>query len=176
MTEDYEENYENTPDNGFGLQSDKASVIDKVNPEEIVELIRMRLMGKVINKETNRWEINPHLKDSAISEKGAWDISNLLLSVSNGNTSLSKLDDRTIRKRAYIVMESAVKMMVANWKEYKITNTAQLGFISEIVFSIVLITLKMADAEGIRKMITSMYSENKSIQEVGGIKGKRMFR
>ncbi|MCK4500828.1 hypothetical protein KAU11_10035 [Candidatus Babeliales bacterium] len=176
VNEEIDNDYGVAPDNGYGGMSDKASIIEKINPDEIVELIRMRLMGKVFNKTTQTWEENKHLKDSAISEKGAWDISNLLLSVSNANTSLSKLDDRTIRMRAYTIMETAVKMMVANWKEYKITNTAQLGFIAEIVFSIVLITLKMADAEGIRKMITSMYSESRNIQQVGEIKGRKMFR
>jgi len=39
-------------------------------------------------------------------------------------------------------MEKGVYMMLCNWREYKITNTAQLGYIAEIVFSIAFITLK----------------------------------
>jgi len=74
-------------------------------------------------------------------------------------------------------MEKGVYMMLCNWREYKITNTAQLGYVAEIVFSIAFITLKMADSEGIRKMITSMYSESRNINEMGSIKsGKKMFR
>lgn len=172
-----EEQYNNAPDMPFGNSNDKASIIERINPDEIVELIRMRLMGKMRDEQTGKWVTNKNLKDNAISEIGAWDISNLILSVSNANTSLSKLDDKTIRKRAYSLMEKGVYMMLCNWREYKITNTAQLGYIAEIVFSIAFITLKMADSEGIRKMITSMYSESRNINEMGSIKsGKKMFR
>jgi len=176
--EDYDEhNYNNSPEVPYSMNSDRASIIEKINPDEIVELLRMRLMGKSLDKQTGNWVTNNALKDNAISEIGAWDITNLVLSVSNANTSLSKLDDKTIRKRALGLLESAVGMMLCNWREYKITNTAQFRYVSEIVFSITLITLKMADAEGIRKMITSMYSESKSINEMGSIKsGKKMFR
>jgi len=172
-----EEQYNNAPDMPFGNSNDKASIIERINPDEIVELIRMKLMGKMRDEQTGKWVTNKNLKDNAISEIGAWDISNLILSVSNANTSLSKLDDKTIRKRAYSLMEKGVYMMLCNWREYKITNTAQLGYIAEIVFSIAFITLKMADSEGIRKMITSMYSESRNINEMGSIKsGKKMFR
>ena len=172
-----EQEYQSAPEMPYNLNSDKASIIEKINPDTIVELIRMRLMGKVKDNKTGDWVTVAGLKDNAISEIGAWDITNLVLSVSNANTSLSKLDDKTIRKRALGLMESAVNMMLCNWREYKITNTAQLQYVAEIVFSITLITLKMADAEGIRKMITSMYSESRSINEMGTVKSnKRMFR
>jgi len=137
-----EEQYNNAPDMPFGNSNDKASIIERINPDEIVELIRMRLMGKMRDEQTGKWVTNKNLKDNAISEIGAWDISNLILSVSNANTSLSKLDDKTIRKRAYSLMEKGVYMMLCNWREYKITNTAQLGYVAEIVFSIAFITLK----------------------------------
>jgi len=172
-----EQDYGVAPEMPYSTNADKASIIERINPDEIVELIRMRLMGKMQDRGTGKWTTNNALKDNAISEVGAWDITNLILSISNANTSLSKLDDKTIRKRAYGVMEKAVAMMLCNWREYKITNTAQLGYISEIVFSITFITLKMADAEGIRKMITSMYSENRNISELSSTKsGKKMFR
>ena len=175
--EEQEPNQYSSPEPPYNFGSDKASIIEKINPDEIVELIRMRLMGMVRDNSTGEWKSNPALKDNAISEIGAWDITNLILSVSNANTSLSKLDDKTIRIRSYSLMEKAVNMMLCNWREYKITNTAQLGYVAEIVFSITFITLKMADNEGIRKMITSMYSENRSINEMGSIKsGKKMFR
>lgn len=171
-----EQNYD-SPEMSYNLQNDRASIIERINPDEIVELIRMRLMGKIKNSKTGEWETVSALKDNAVSEIGAWDITNLILSISNSNTSLSKLDDKTIRKRALGLMESVVSMMLCNWREYKITNTAQLRYVAEIVFSITLITLKMADAEGIRKMITSMYSENRSINEMGSTKsGKKVFR
>ena len=170
-------NYEEdqSPSMGMGFTNDKASIIEKINPEEIVELIRNRLMGKVQNLKTGMWETRDELKDNAISEIGAWDLTNLILSVSNPNTSLSKLDDKTIRLRAYGLTKTAVHMMICNWIEYKITNRSQLAFIADIIYSLTFITLKMADAEGIRKMIMGMYSESKNINETSENK-KRFFR
>jgi len=159
----------------YGMPSEKASIIEKINPEEIVELLRNRLMGRVQDPKTGEWVLHPNLKNNAITEIGAWDISNLILSISNPNTSLSKLDDKTIRKRAYSLTQTTVHMLISNWQEYGITNRAQISFISDIVYSLVFITLKMADAEGIRKMITGMYTESRNIVESTEQK-KRMFR
>lgn len=147
---------------GAYMRGEKADMMDKIHPEEIVELLRNRLMGKELN-DKHQWVTNPMLANNAISEIGAWDLSNLILSVSNFNVSISNLDDKTIRKRAYSTMETAVKMMLANWKEYKITNTAQISFNSDIVFSICLVTLKHADKEGIRKMIIGTRSETHNL-------------
>jgi len=160
-----EERYleEQAPATAFGMNHDKASIIERINPDEIVELLRRRLMGQIQNPQTLVWEKVPSLKENAISEIGAWDLTNLILSVSNSNTSLSKLDDKTIRKRAYGITETAVHMMISNWDEYKVTNRAQIRFIAEIMYSLTFITLKMADAEGIRKMIMGMYSESRNI-------------
>jgi len=173
MTDQYIE--EQAPAMPYSMNNDKASIIEKINPDEIVELIRRRLMGHMKNEQTNQWEEITALKDNAISEVGAWDLSNLILSISNSNTSLSKLDDKTIRKRAYGITERAVHMIISNWKEYKVTNRAQIGFIAEIVYSLTFITLKMADAEGIRKMIMGMYSETKSVSGFEDTK-KSLFR
>lgn len=173
MEEQYEEQAPAMP---MGYSGDKASIIEKINPNEIVEILRNKLMGKVENYQTGAWEVNSLLKDNAISEVGAWDLSNLMLSVLNQNTSLSKLDDKTIRLRAYAVTETSVKMMISNWIEYKITNRAQINFISEILYSLTFITLKMADKEGIRRMIMGMYSESKNISEYGTESKKKLFR
>jgi len=163
------------PAQPYNFGGDKASIIEKINPEEIVELLRNRLMGKTLDQDTGKWITNKNLKDNAISEIGAWDLSNLILSVANPNTSLSKLDDKTIRRRAYSLTETSIHMMISNWQEYKITNRAQIKFISDIMYSLTLITLKMADAEGIRKMIMGMYSESKNINELQDVK-KSFFR
>ena len=160
-----EEHYieEQAPAMPMGLPQDKASIIEKINPDAIVELVRRRLMGQIQDPNTKEWKTIEALKDNAISEVGAWDLTNLILSISNTNTSLSKLDDKTIRKRAYGITEMAVHMIITNWREYRVMNRAQIGFVAEIVYSLTFITLKMADAEGIRKMIMGMYSETKSI-------------
>jgi len=156
--------------------SDKADILDKIRPEEIVEIIRNRLMGKELNKKME-WVTNDRLKDNAISELGAWDLSSLMLSVANPNVSISKLKDKEIRRRAYNIMKTAIKMMLVNWKSYKITNTAQITFIAEIVFSMAFITMKQCEGEGIRKMIMGTRQEAHHVTEYGlAEKRKGLFR
>jgi len=146
--------------------NNKADILDKIRPEQIVEIIRNRLMGKILNKKME-WETKKELKDNAISELGAWDLSNLTLSVVNPNVSISKLDDKEIRRRSFNIMRTAIKMMIANWRKYKITNTAQITFVSEIVFSMSFITMKQCEGEGIRKMIMGTRQESHQIAEYG---------
>lgn len=153
---------------------DKADLLDKIRPDEIVEVIRNRLLGKeFIN---DKWVEIPALKNRALTELGAWDISTLMLSVSSRNVSISKLKDQEIRARALNICKQAQVMCLKNWKEYGIQGIDQLGFVHELVMSNTLITLKQPEGEGIRKMIMGTISENLSKntigeEKTGGLKG-----
>ena len=149
----------------YPMPTNKADMLDKIRPEEIVEVIRNRLMGKILDPSTMKWVTNENLKDNAISELGAWDLSNLVLSVANPNVSISKLNDKEIRRRAFNIMRTSIKMLLANWKQYKITNTAQISFVSEIVFSMTFITMKQCEGEGVRKMIMGTRQEMHQVSE-----------
>jgi len=141
-------------------QGDKADLLEKIRPDEIVEIIRNRLMGKEFIE--GKWEIVEVLKTRSLTEVGAWDISNLMLCVSSRNVSLSKLKDDEIKKRALNISRQAQVMCLKNWKEYGIKGTDQLGFVHEIVFSNTLITLKQPEGEGIRKMLMGTVNENRT--------------
>ena len=173
MEEDYEQE---VPPTNYSTGSDKADIIDKIRPERVVELLRRRLMGEAQDPQTGRWVKHPALQKNALNEVGAWDLSNLMLAVSNPNTSISKLDDKTIRKRSYEIMRSGLYKMITHMKDYGITNIAQLTYISEILFSVSFITMKQADAEGIRKMITSIRTENHNISSFGKETKRGMFK
>lgn len=139
-------------------KNDKADLMDKINPDAIVEVIRHKLMGEeYIN---GSWVRLPQLKNKAISFSGAWDLSNLMLSVSNRNVSISKLKDNEIRARSLNIAKTAVSMMLRNWKEYGINGSDQIRFIYQMVFSTAFITLKQPEGEGIRKMIMGTTSES----------------
>jgi len=142
-------------------QGDKADLLDKIRPDEIVEIIRNRLMGKeFINGE---WTPIQALQERALTQVGAWDISNLMLAVSSRNVSISKLKDEEIRKRTLNICRQAQVMCLKNWKEYGIKGTDQLGFVHEIVISNTLITLKQPQDEGIRKLLMGTVQESRSL-------------
>lgn len=154
------EEYEQAPQMQYPMDgSNKADLLDKINPDKVVEEMKNKLMGREFNEKTRTWIANENLKRNAVSELCANDMANLILSVSNQNVSISKLSDKEIRLRAYSVMKTAIKMILANWKSYDISNSAQINFVSDIIFSLSFITMKQADAEGIRKMIVGTRSE-----------------
>lgn len=162
--EDYSEKRESIYPPTMIMQGSKADLLDKINPDEIVETIRHKLMGEDFVE--GQWKKVPYLVKRALTPEGAWDISNLILCVSNQNVSLSKLDDDSIRKRALSIARTAQIMCINNWEEYGIREINQLRFVHEMVFSTALITLKQPEGEGIRKMIMGTISESKVHSEL----------
>lgn len=139
--------------------NDKADLLEKIKPDLIVEVIRQRLMGKELVN--GQWVSIPELQDRALTLKGAWDISNLMLGVSSQNVSLSKLKDDEIRARTLNIVKTAQYMCLKNWKEYGIKGADQLYFVHQIVMSNTFITLKQPEGEGIRKMIMGTMTESR---------------
>lgn len=143
--------------------SDKADLLDKINPDAIVEVIRQRLLGReLIN---GVWVDQPQLKERALTPLGAWDIANLMLSVSSQNVAISKLNDKEIRERTLNVAKTAQYMCLKNWKSYGIKGKDQLYFVHQIVFSNTFITLKQPEGEGIRKLLGTTVNENRAVIE-----------
>lgn len=133
------------------LPSEKADLLDKIQPNLIIDIIFHRLLGeREINGE---WIKDPALQSRALTKKGAWDMATLMTPVSSQNVSLSKLKDNEIRLRALSIAKTAQCMCLRNWKEYGIQGTDQLKFVHEIVFSNTFITLKQPEGEGIRKLL-----------------------
>jgi len=143
----------------YQFKGDKADLLDKIKPDLIVEVIMHRLMGEEFID--GKWVKNPLLQDRAISYKGAWDIANIMLSVSSQNVSLSKLKDNEIRARTLEIVKTVQEMCIKNWKEYNINGTDQLSFIHQIVMSNTLITLKQPENEGIRSLLKGTVSESR---------------
>jgi hypothetical protein len=146
---------ENNNTGGYlGLPSERADLLDKIQPGNIIEIVRHRLLGEV---EINGvWTPTPELQSRAISKKGAWDISTLMLPVSSQNVSLSSLKDNEIRARSLNIAKTAQCMCLRNWKEYNINGIDQLKFVHEIVFSNTFITLKQPQNAGIQNLIKNI--------------------
>jgi len=154
----------------------KADLIDKIKPEAMVEIIRHRLLGQEwLN---DKWVDVEALQQRRLSEVGAWEIANLMLGVSSINISLSKLDDKEIKERAYRIAKAAQYLLLSNWKEYGITNVAQFHYIHEIVFSNTLAVLKQADKASIQELLKGTVTEHRtaSTQPVTERRGRKISR
>lgn len=139
----------------------KAELIDKIKPEAMVEIIRNRLLGK--EWDGSKWVEVEALKTHKLTERGAWEIANLMLGVSSINISISKLNDREIKERAYRIAKSAQYLLISNWKEYGIKNTSQFYYVHEIVFSNTLAVLKQADEASIQELFKSTVYETRNV-------------
>jgi len=152
--------------------NDKADLLEKIKPDLIVEVIRHRLLGEEFVD--GKWIKIPEFQDRALSKKGAWEISNLMLPVSSQNVSISKLSNDEIRERTFNIAREAQRLCIKNWKEYGITGADQLGLVHQIVFSNTFITLKQPEGEGIRKMLMGTITEQ-SINNDNQKKGWSLF-
>jgi hypothetical protein len=142
-------------------RNDKADMIDKINPDVIVETIRHKLMGEELFD--GEWKKTPLLKERALSELGAWDISNIMLGCSSRNVSLSKLTNDEIRARTLNICIAVQRMLLKNWKLYGIKGVDQFSFVHQIVISNTFITLKQQEGEGIRNLIKGTTHEQRLI-------------
>lgn len=143
------------------IRGEKADLLDKIKPDLIVEVIRHKLMGEM--EKNGKWEKIDSLKNRAITEIGAWDLANLMLSASSQNVSLSKLTNDEIRARSLSIARTAQSMCLKNWKEYGIKGVDQLYFVHEIVFTNTFITLKQPEGGGIRRLISDTTSESRNV-------------
>jgi len=147
-------------------KEDKADLLDKIRPDIIVTQVRHYLMGEDLIDD--KWVKIPFMKDQALSEEGAWQISTLMLAVSSQNVSISNLTDVEIKRRALSIARTAQYMCIGNLHKFGIKRTDQLDFVNEIVFSNSLVTLKHPFEAGVRKFIqgtrldTHMYSNNEA--------------
>jgi len=161
---------------GQVMQSEKADLLDRIRPDAIIEVIQNKFMGKEFRN--GDWVVNPALKEQALTEQGATQLANLMLSVSSQNVSISKLKDDEIRKRTRGIVMTALDMAVCNWLEFGIRSPDQIRFIHQVVMSNTLITLKQSENEGIRRMIMGTIAEqnlNQTATNGGGVLGN-LFR
>lgn len=141
--------------------NDKADLLEKIRPELVVEVMRNKLLGMRYDEDTRKWHKVEALQKYALTEIGAEQIANLMLSVSTQNTSISLLKDAEIKQRVRSLSYTAVYMMIENWVEYGVKRPTQLNYVFEIVFSNSLVILKQPEGEGIRKLLSGTLSEQR---------------
>jgi hypothetical protein len=156
------------------MPSEKADLLDKIQPAKIVDKIYHRLMGEI--EQEGQWVVDLELARRAFTKLGAREYTTLMLPVSSQNVSISKLKDHEIRARALSITKQALIMSLRNWREFGIVSSDQIGFIKEIVFSNSFITLKQPEGEGIRSMIKNIGSAEIGYQEPEQKQGWNVFR
>jgi len=142
-------------------RNDRADLIDKIKPDAIVEVIRQRLLGKEWTG--SEWKPVLALKEFALTERGAWEISNLMLGVSSINTSVSRLKEEVIKARLKRIAKDTQFLLIAHWREYGIKNTAQFYYVHNLVFTNALTVLFQAGDGSIQELLKGTVNENRNI-------------
>jgi len=158
-------NYPNAPQ-GQGPQRndyDRKNFIQEIKPELMVEVFRRKLMGQELID--GKWEYVESLRRDAITERGAWDISNLMLMVSSINMSISKLNDNQIRERLRFLVKETLIACLANWSEedYNISNSAKLYQIKSMLMSNSIGVLNQAGGGSIQELFKTTVNENRTV-------------
>jgi hypothetical protein len=86
-----------------------------------------------------------------------------MMGVSTISTTISKLDDREIKGRLLGLTRSTQLDIVANWRAYGITNTAQMWFVHNLIFTNALVVLKQADDASIQELLKGTVTENRNV-------------
>jgi hypothetical protein len=157
----------------------KADLLDKIKPEKAVDIIKHILMGYEWSEEDQVWKPNIILQKYALTEFGANFVASLVYPACSQNTSLSNLKEDRINKRLLGITRTLMKMMLDYWDEMGIKSTAQLYHVESIVRTLVWVSLTQSENEGIRRLLNSTISEQRSVntygeEKKGGILG--LFR
>lgn len=159
---------------GAMQRNDKADLLEKIRPDLYVEFMRHKLLGERWDEQTQKWIAIPALQKDALSEEGAEQIANLMLAPSSPSTSISSLNDREIKRRAYELTRTAILMCVENYVLYKMKHQTQFNFVREVVFTNALVVLKQPENEGIRRLIAGTIQETRHFDnkpdERGGLR------
>jgi len=144
-------------------RNDRADLIKEIKTEQIIEMVRQRLMGKEwIN---GNWQSINSLKEQALTEEGAFLLSNLLLGVANFAIALSKWNDEEIKKRARNIARTAQIMLVTNWISFGLKSTSQQYYVHDIIFTTAYAVLKQADEASIQELLKSTVYENRQVAQ-----------
>lgn len=145
------------------ISPDKADLLDKINPEGVVEELKQRLMGREWDSIKEQWTQNPQLINISLSSAGAFGITTLIFPTSTKNTAMTNLTDEEIKKRLMSLIRTTMKLCLDNWKEYGIKSISQLYFIKDVVYTSTLVSLKQPENEGVRRLLNNIVSENRSL-------------
>lgn len=139
----------------------QADLIEKIKPEGLVEAIRHRLLGEEFNG--SEWVSVHGLKEFALSQDGAWEISSLMSGTSSINTTISRYKEEVIKSRLRRVAKEAQIMMIGNWRRYGIKSVSQFYFVHSLIFSNTLAVLSQAGDGSIQELFKVTVNENRNI-------------
>jgi hypothetical protein len=142
-------------------RNDRAELIDKINPENVITVTRHMLLGEEWTGST--WVKVKELEKDSLTPLGAWKISSQLQGIANLSTSISKYKEELIKARLKRIAQNTQIQLVGNFREYGIKNVSQFYFVHNIIFSIAMAVLFQAGDGSIQDLLGKIKSETTQI-------------
>ncbi len=138
-------------------QAVQSALVEQINPDRILNNIRLTLAGKEEDWETG--EIK-EIGEALMNDKGIGNIILLAKSVVNQNTIMSSLEPKEINKMVLQLADDIGDDLELNWKEYGINDKIKLDIIMDIVLNMSYPSLKRAQHGGERRFLRTTTVEN----------------
>jgi hypothetical protein len=155
------------------VKSDRADMIDKLNPLIAVNEFRMNLMG--YEDIDGQFKPIKELQGITLSAEGAWEISNLVKSAANNIMQNGRITKEEKNMRLLGVIDTANEMMLANWQLYGIKNSATIKSVGCKVHNFMLGILSQATNGSMQELWKGTVYEQRLTSDrnerQGGIKG-----
>jgi hypothetical protein len=103
-------------------RNDRAELIDKINPEAVIQVTRHMLLGEEWNGST--WIKVKALENDSLTELGAWKIAAQLQGIANISTSISKYKEELIKSRLKRIAQNTQIQLVGNFNYVFTTQPA----------------------------------------------------
>lgn len=137
-------------------QAVQAALIEQINPNKIVEEIKLTLEGKIRDELGEIKQIGPPL----MNDNGINKVIILVRSVVNLNTVMSAMEEKKINELMIELMDKIIDDLSLNWKEYKIKTKTDLDTIEGIIKFMAYPTLMRANLGGERRFLGRVTVEN----------------
>ena len=144
-------------------QIDSRSLLaTATDPAKIIEELRHRLRGETWIPVENKWEKNPDA-EPVINEHGATELFNAIFVRVNQNTIFSNLEDREVRNLIIHLGDDLMYLLADNFEKWEVKDEEALNLIFANVLDIVFLALKRGYAQGERKFLSKVVSQQENI-------------
>lgn len=147
--------------------SEKADLLERIQPERAVEVLKYLAMGYTFDNERGEWVKNKFTEKYALNEFGANYLAMLLYPCCSQNAVLSELSEGDIKRMALGISKAFLRMAITYPQEMNITSTSQLDALARVVKYLAELTLKQAKNGGLKDLLKSTVVENwQNIQHI----------
>lgn len=138
-------------------QAVQAALVEQINPDRVLENIKLKLQGKIINNLTGEVVVEGQ---PFMNEQGIFSMISIASSVINQNTIMSALNEKQIAKIMIRLGIDITNDLTVNWRVYGITDRSKRDMIEDIILNLAYPCVQRALNGGERRFLGTTTIEN----------------